>query len=80
MSFIYFILLRQRGSICHNYMVFVKTSYGTQKCYKCHFLEYKEDWLELVFEIPVLPTTSGYIYKMLLVRASDNKGSGLFIS
>ena len=30
-------------------MVFVKISYGMQKCHKCRFLEYKEDQLELVF-------------------------------
>ena len=28
-------------------MIFVKTSHGTQKC---HFLDYKKGWLELVFE------------------------------
>ena len=58
-------------------MIFVKTSHGTQKC---HFLDYKKGWLELVFEKQVLSITSRYIYKMLLACASDNKGSGLFKS
>ena len=30
-------------------MVFVKMSHGTQKCHKCHYLEYKEGLLGLVF-------------------------------
>ena len=39
-----------RYHVCHKYMVFVKISHGTQKYQKCHFLEYKKDRFELVFE------------------------------
>ena len=49
-------------------MVFVKMSHGTQKCHKCHFLEYKEGRLESVFEIK--GTFVNYI-QMYLQNASS---------
>ena len=42
-------------------MVFVKLSYGAQKCHKWYFLAYKEGRLELVFE----GNFAKYIWKYL---------------
>ena len=61
-------------------MVFMKTSYDTQNCHQCCFLEYNEGWLELVFEGNFFELYLPCMYKMLVACASINKGRSLLIS
>ena len=63
--------------VCIWNVAFVKMSHGMQKCHKCHFLEYKEGWLELVFGGNFCKQDLDVCTFVLIACASDNEGRSL---